>query len=265
MASGTGQGRGRDAVATGGRTRTALILGASALAAGTLALSTLASSPASAVGSPKTLTLKTVSVPKIGKVLATSAGLTLYRYTVDPSGKATCTGACAKVWPPLLLPKGVTHLKAPSGVKGLSTVHVAGDRLQVFFHHEALYTFVSDKKKGEASGQGVESDWFAVLSNGKSSAPAAAATASSPATGGATTTPTTTKMPTTTTSTASSSASSTKGTVSPVTPSTTPSTSSTPTTQPPAKQTPTTQPPTTTTTQPPTTTTTVPSVGGVAF
>ena len=44
-----------------------------------------------------------------------------------------------------------------------------GGRLQVFFHHQALYTFVSDKKKGQAGGQGVEDDWFAVLSNGKSS------------------------------------------------------------------------------------------------
>jgi predicted lipoprotein with Yx(FWY)xxD motif len=257
MASGTG---GRDVVAMGGRTRATLILSASALAAGTLALSTLASSaPASAKGSPKALTLTTVPVPNIGKVLATSAGLTLYRYAVDPSGKATCTGACAKVWPPLLLPKGVTHLRAPSGVKGLSVVHVAGGRLQVFFHRKALYTFVSDKRKGQAAGQGVESDWSAALSNGKSSASAAAPTTSSPATGGGSSTPgTTSKTPTTSSSTASSSPSSTKGTTAPVTQSTSPPTTPPPTTT-------TTHPPTTTTTQPPTTTTTSPAGGGAGF
>jgi predicted lipoprotein with Yx(FWY)xxD motif len=256
MASGTGHDRESDAVAKGGHARAALIVGASALAVGTLALSTLASSaPASAKGSPKALTLKAVAVPSVGKVLATSAGLTLYRYTVNPSGQATCTGACAKIWPPLLLPKGVTHLKAPSGVKGLSVVHVAGGRLQVFFHHQALYTFVSDKKKGQASGQGVENDWFAVLSNGKSSASASAPTTSSPATGGSTNTPTTTtKTPATT-----------KGTTPPVTKTTSPPSSSS-TTQPPTTPPPTTQPaPTTTTTQPPTTTTTSPPGGGVAF
>ena len=146
-------------------------MAAVALSVGALTASTFASPPASAVGSSgKSLTITSQHVANVGTVLATKSGLTLYRYSVDPAGKATCTGACAKVWPPLLLPKGVTHLKAPHGVKGLSVVHVTGGRLQVFFHHQALYTFVSDKKKGQASGQGVENDWFAVLSSGKSSA-----------------------------------------------------------------------------------------------
>ncbi len=188
----------------------AAVLSVAALVVSTLGLSTAAS----AVGSSgKPLTITAERVANVGTVLATKSGLTLYRYSVDPAGTVTCTGVCAKVWPPLLLPKGVTRLKAPHGVKGLSVVHVAGGRLQVFFHHQALYTFVSDKK-GQASGQGVENDWFAVLSSGKSSAPPPA--------------PTTTTTPTTT----------------PVTQ---------PTSPPPAKRTPvttTTQPPATTTTVP---------------
>jgi hypothetical protein len=59
-----------------------------------------------------------------------------------------------------LLPKGVTHIRAPHGVKGLTAIRVHGGRLQVFFHGHALYRFVSDSKKGEATGQGVENDWF---------------------------------------------------------------------------------------------------------
>ena len=161
------------------------MLAAAALSAGALYASTLSTSPpASAVGSSgKSLTIITEHVPKVGTVLATKAGLTLYDYTVDPAGRATCTGACAKAWPPLLLPKGVTHVKAPRGVKGLTAVRVQGGRLQLFFHDHALYRFVSDSKKGEAAGQGVANEWFAVLSSGKSSASEVGATPTS--TGGA--------------------------------------------------------------------------------
>jgi predicted lipoprotein with Yx(FWY)xxD motif len=243
------------------------MLAAAALSAGALFASTMSSSPpASAAGSSGTsLTITTAHVGKVGTVLATQAGLTLYRYSVDPAGKATCTGACAKVWPPVLLPKGVTHIKAPHGVKGLTAVRVHGGRLQVFFHGRALYRFVSDKK-GEASGQGVENDWFAVLSNGKSSASpsASASTSPTPTTGagagagsGAGGSATTTTSPGATKTPAS-------GTSTP--PTTAPAAKSTPTTAPPTTTPPTTAPPTTTTpTTSPPPTTTAPPTGGTGF
>jgi predicted lipoprotein with Yx(FWY)xxD motif len=227
-----GRGSVREAAPTPGRTRAALMLCAAALAVGTLALGALASSPpASAISSARTLTIRTVTIPRIGTVLATDSGHTLYHYSGDPAGKVTCTAVCAKLWPPLLLPKGVTHLKAAHGVKGFSVARVQGGRLEVFFHHEALYTFVSDAKKGQARGQGVENEWFAVLSNGKSSSKSV--TATSPAAAGATTT-----MPPTST------------------PSSINATS-------PATQAPTTQP--TQPTQPTTITTTAPPGGGFGF
>jgi predicted lipoprotein with Yx(FWY)xxD motif len=267
MALRTGSSRSRTEKAEPmtGRTRAALAVGAGTLAAVTLGVGALASSPPASAKSVKAITIKKVSVPKLGTVLATNSGLTLYRFTVDPAGKATCTGACAKVWPPLLLPKGVSHIKAPHGVKGFSLGRVTGGRLQVFFHHQALYTFVSDKK-GEATGQGVENDWFAVLSNGKSSALISASTPNStttPAAPSSSTTTTTktpaaaTKTPTTTapkTTTPTSTSNSGSAPAAPVMP---------PVTQPTAP--PTTQPPTTTTTQPPTTTTTAPPSSGYGY
>jgi predicted lipoprotein with Yx(FWY)xxD motif len=235
-----------------GRTRAALLASVGILAAVTLALGAFASSaPASANAAGRAMTIKAVVVPKLGKVLATNAGLTLYRFSIDPAGQATCTATCAKIWPPLLLPKGVSHIKAPHGVKGLSLVRVKGGRLQVFFHHHALYTFISDKK-GQASGQGVENDWFAVLPSGKSSAlissAAASPTSASTAPPATTATPGST-APKTTTPASTSTPNSSTGTTSP------------PMTQPTSP--PTTQPPTTTTTQPPTTTTTTAGAGGV--
>ena len=245
------------------------VFAAAALSAGALFASTLsASPPASAVSSSgKSLTIVTEHVPKVGTVLATKSGLTLYHYTVDPAGQATCTGACAKAWPPLLLPKGVTHIKAPRGVKGLTAVRVQGGRLQVFFHDHALYHFVSDSKGGEATGQGVEGAWFAVLSNGKSSAPKSASTPTSTggttpssSTGTTTTSPPATKTPASGTTTPSP-------TNAPTVAKSPPVTSTPPSTAPPSTVPPTTAPPTTTppTSPPTTTTTTAPPTGGVGF
>jgi predicted lipoprotein with Yx(FWY)xxD motif len=236
-----------------------LVLGAGAVGVSTLAFSGLAS--AKGTSSKSALIITTEHVANVGTVLATSSGRTLYRFTVDPAGKATCTGTCAKVWPPLLLPKGVTRIKAPHGVKGLSVSRVAAGRSQVFFHNQALYSFVSDAKKGEATGQGVEKEWFAVLSDGKSSAPVVASTAPSTGGAGATTTPSTSTPSASTTPTRSTS---TKSTATSPPSSTAPAVTKSPPVITPPPTTPTTRPPTTTT-NPPTTTTTTPPTGGAGF
>ena len=78
----------------------------SALVAATLAAAVMMT-PAGASTS-HTITIKTAQVPKVGLVLTTNAGLTLYRLTSDPTGTSTCTGACALIWLPLLLPRAIT-------------------------------------------------------------------------------------------------------------------------------------------------------------
>ncbi|HEX3793390.1 MAG TPA: hypothetical protein VHV57_02695 [Acidimicrobiales bacterium] len=223
------------------KTMAALGLGLAAAASSVSAASALIGAAPAGAASSKALAVHAVKVAKVGTVLTTSAGQTLYRFTVDPVGQATCTGACAKVWPPLLLPKGDKKVLAPHGVKGLSVIHLPNGRLQVAFHGQALYRFVGDKKKGQAKGQGVENDWFAVLSNGTSSAPAVAPTSSTVAPGTTATTATTAPKSTSTPTTAPKS---------PVT---------TPPTSPPVTTTPPTSPP-----PPPTTTTTTAPVGGGA-
>ncbi len=189
--------------------------------------------------STKTITVSTAKVPNLGTVLTTASGLTLYHFTEDPSGGSACTGACAKIWPPMLASKGA-HIKGPKGVRGLSLIKVGNGHWQVAFHNDALYRFDGDKKKGQAKGQGVAHVWFAVL---KSGIPAAGAATAAP---GATTS---TSAPGTTTT-------------QPVTPATPPPSSS-----PQAPMTQSTAPPPTTTPPPPPTTTptTTGGNGGVGF
>ena len=78
-------------------------------------------------------------------------GTTLY--TLKPSQTA-CTAACHKVWPEVLLPKGVTKATAGPGVSAakLGTVEVAGGALQVTYSGKALYWFAYDKAPGQVNG-----------------------------------------------------------------------------------------------------------------
>jgi predicted lipoprotein with Yx(FWY)xxD motif len=202
----------------------------------------------------KTVKISTAKISGVGTVLTTSSGLTLYRFTEDKPGTSTCSGACAKIWPPLLASKGA-HLSGPHGVKGLSLMSVGNGHYQVAFHKLPLYRFEGDTKKGQAKGQNVGGVWFAALRSG---IPASATT-------GAPATPTTapvssTTQPVTSTTQGSSATSGAGATATP-----TPSPTPTPATQPTTMVTQPQQPPTTTPpTSPPArpTPTTAPSSGG---
>jgi predicted lipoprotein with Yx(FWY)xxD motif len=205
----------------------------------------------------KTIKVSTAKVPNVGTVLATASGLTLYRFTEDTPGTSKCTGACAKIWPPMLASKGA-HVSGPRGVKGLAVMKVGDGHYKVTFHKIPLYRFAGDKKKGQANGQNVGKVWFAVL---KSGIPATTTAAGTPtpttAPAPATTQPTTAPTPTTQTHSSAGSNSTTPtqtpATMAPAPPPPPPPPSTTPRTTPP------TAPPTTTTTAP------VMTGGGTAF
>jgi predicted lipoprotein with Yx(FWY)xxD motif len=70
----------------------------------------------------------------VGKMLATTAGASLYTIA------GSCTGSCLTVWPPLMMPAGKTK---PRGADCLSTISMAGG-LQVTYNNKPLYTFEDD-------------------------------------------------------------------------------------------------------------------------
>jgi predicted lipoprotein with Yx(FWY)xxD motif len=248
------QGRSQRGPAVGARRVRGLVAAAALSGVALTGTSLVLAGPggvAGATSSHQTIHISSAKIPSVGTVLTTSSGLTLYRFANDPSGTATCTGACAKIWPPVLASKGA-HIAGPKGVKGFSLIKV-GNTFQLAFHHVALYRFTGDKKKGQAKGQGVANAWFAVLKSG------VPVTAGTPAV--VTPTPAT---PTPATQTPSTVTSSTQA----PTRTTSPPASQTPMTQVPPTTPPTSPPTTTPTTTPPTTTTTQPSSaggGGVSF
>ena len=123
---------------------------------------------ASSLGATKRPTVKAVQVPGLGKVLVTSSGLTLYRYTAEGRGAIGCTGACARLWPPLLV-KGKAKPVAGAGINAskLGTIKRPGGGLQVTYNGYALYRYATDRKAGDVNGQGVDGKWYAIAPSGK--------------------------------------------------------------------------------------------------
>jgi predicted lipoprotein with Yx(FWY)xxD motif len=104
-------------------------------------------------------------------ILVNAKGLTLYLFTADKKNQSTCTGQCAKFWPPLLLGAGT---KAPATIPGIHGAFAlatqAGGSKQVTFNGSPLYTFVKDKKPGEMNGEGVGGVWWVATAAGSSGA-----------------------------------------------------------------------------------------------
>jgi predicted lipoprotein with Yx(FWY)xxD motif len=104
----------------------------------------------------------------LGQILVDGHGRTLYLFEKDKGGKSSCSGQCARSWPPLIT-SGKPRAKAGLKASPLGTVRRADGRLQVTYNRHPLYTFVGDAKKGQTAGEGVDAfgaEWYAVSSSG---------------------------------------------------------------------------------------------------
>lgn len=103
-----------------------------------------------------------------GRVLFDGRGFVLYTFSHDPRGRSSCTGACAKAWPPFLVKR------APSAGPGaraslLGTVRRADGRIQATYAGRPLYYYVGDTKAGQILCQHVSQFgglWLVVRANG---------------------------------------------------------------------------------------------------
>jgi predicted lipoprotein with Yx(FWY)xxD motif len=105
----------------------------------------------------------------LGRILVDSKGITLYDFVQDKGTTSVCYGACAALWPPLL-----THGKpiAGPGVRAslLGTTKRKDGKLEVTYGGHPLYYFVTDRKPGQTTGQGVNQfggPWWVLSAAGK--------------------------------------------------------------------------------------------------
>jgi predicted lipoprotein with Yx(FWY)xxD motif len=106
---------------------------------------------------------------KLGHILVDSKGVTLYDFVKDKGTTSACYGACAALWPPLIT-KGKPV--AGPGVRAslLGTTKRKDGKLEVTYGGHPLYYFVTDRKPGQTTGQGVNQfggPWWVISAAGK--------------------------------------------------------------------------------------------------
>jgi predicted lipoprotein with Yx(FWY)xxD motif len=109
------------------------------------------------------------SVPKLGLVLTNSQGLVLYGFERDSGTHSACYGRCAEVWPPLTT-EGPPQPSNGAAASRLGTTKRSDGTMQVTYAGHPLYTYVADKKPGEANGDGHSvfgGRWFALKGSGQ--------------------------------------------------------------------------------------------------
>jgi predicted lipoprotein with Yx(FWY)xxD motif len=126
---------------------------------------TACGTPSPFAGSPR-YEIRATTIEGLGKILADGAGFTLYMYIPDHRGRSTCSGFCARSWPPLLLPAGVTRPKAGPGIDPalLGATRRADGALQVTYNKWPLYLWQGDSAPGQATGQADDMGGWYVLS-----------------------------------------------------------------------------------------------------
>jgi predicted lipoprotein with Yx(FWY)xxD motif len=149
--------------------------------------STSTTSGGSTTSSSSSPMVEIAHVGSSGLVLTNRAGLTLYRYTPDGTGKSNCNGGCASIWPPLTVPAGTAKVVGSPGIASgtLGTITRSDGTLQVTYKGMPLYTYTGDMSAGQDNGQGAGGIWFVVpvSTSAAASGTAATTTTSAPASG----------------------------------------------------------------------------------
>ena len=87
----------------------------------------------------------------------------------DKGRRSSCSGQCAKFWPPLLTSGKPT---AGAGAKAslLGTTRRSNGTMQVTYAGHPLYRFTQDKKSGQTRGEGLNffgASWYVLSPSGK--------------------------------------------------------------------------------------------------
>ena len=119
------------------------------------------SSPPAAIARPATSAVSStlaVRSTKLGKILVDAHGRTLYVFENDKGTRSTCLGAClgacATVWPPLIV-TGAPRAGNGLAANKLGTTRRADGKTEVTYDGHPLYYYVADTAPGQTRGQGL--------------------------------------------------------------------------------------------------------------
>jgi predicted lipoprotein with Yx(FWY)xxD motif len=127
------------------------------------------SSTTSGEGSGGTTFVSTGKGGDLGQVVIDSEGMTLYDFHNDKGTTSSCYGGCEKAWPPAIA-SGEPSAKGGAQASMLGTTERKDGTMQVTYNGHPLYTFIEDKKSGEANGNDAKAfggQWYALMPNGE--------------------------------------------------------------------------------------------------
>lgn len=105
----------------------------------------------------------------LGSVLyAGPKKLTVYAFTADHGSKSSCSGTCAKAWPPVTT-SGKPHAVGGASASDLGTTTRSGGIKQVTYKGHPLYYYGDDKTAATADGQQSNAFgglWYVLGTNG---------------------------------------------------------------------------------------------------
>ena len=124
--------------------------------------------------------LRAAEHPELGTLLVDGEGFTLYMRNNDVPNLSTCSGSCAKTWPPLQASGELLEM-AGEGVDPdlLGSFKRFDGTQQVSYNRHPLYNYSEDEKPGDAKGvefgQGASDSgasvgpvqWFVISPEGK--------------------------------------------------------------------------------------------------
>jgi predicted lipoprotein with Yx(FWY)xxD motif len=169
----------RHPLALGAAATAAVVLLAGCGSSSTSSTSSAASAPSSAAHSTPAPTTTAASAAsgelvvtkhgKLGTILAAGPKkLTVYLWEGDKSPASSCTGACAKAWPPVTT-DGAPTAAGSAVTADLGTITRSDGSKQVTYKGHPLYFFEKDGDAGDAYGQGSKAfgaDWYVLKPSG---------------------------------------------------------------------------------------------------
>ena len=120
-------------------------------------------STSSSASSVTPTALITTKRDKLGTILAYGPRrLTVYLFEGDKGQTSSCTGTCARVWPPVT---GKAMVGGGAMSAELGTITRPDGTKQVTYKGHPLYRYTKDKDDGDTYGEGIKSfgaEWYAL-------------------------------------------------------------------------------------------------------
>lgn len=110
--------------------------------------------------------LSTAQNATLGTTVVDGKGFTVYRFDKDTAKPpvSNCSGACAKLWPPVKFTKKLKLTGIPRSAIG--NIMTKDGICQATINGWPAYTYAKDTAPGQITGQGVGGTWFAMAPDG---------------------------------------------------------------------------------------------------